>query len=270
MRRLASGKMSLLGALALNVRADLHQEISGSNAAVNFTGTQLQRFSWVSGSTITGPVDFGVSNGASLDVGSAIIDGDEGCAAMRAATCVRGIPMALRANVTARLYCTMPYSDVQATTVGQQALRIAGLSGGQWQKCGQAALPNAAMRYLDAGQALTMTTGAPASITFGTLSPVNPLPVTLTKLGCKTVGGDVRAAKLNNCPGTAPATRCRFQIMVGTMRYWIITMSAAPLPDPAITVTSTVMPSAWAQSCATTVSARLIPTAIYGIRRWWS
>lgn len=382
----ASGTLNLLGDLTLNSGADLRREITGGNAAVNFIGTQLQRFGRGSGSTITGPVDFEVFNGASLDVGSAIIDGDgdftlnaggtlltghaQGLAAKTpvnqaytgsiqvtgsrsfsagasytyngstAQITGMGLPTALisigqlildngsgpvtlsratslagtlrlrrgrlltttnlltllptaswaeasdasyvdgplarqtnntgtvytfptgaggrlkvggvrpsstsnttfqlvaytapapslsalatgsnlyavsrreyweltrtagTANATARLYYTVPYSDIQETPAGQQALRIAVLSGGQWQNYGQAALPNTAQRYLDAGQVLTMTTATPATVTFGTLSPVNPLPVTLTEFRGKTVGSDVQlnwtTAQELNCAG---------------------------------------------------------------------
>lgn len=53
-------------------------------------------------------------------------------------------------------------------------------------------MPNTSERYLDAGQALTLTTSSPITTTFGTLTPVNPLPVTLTAFWGKTAGKDVQ------------------------------------------------------------------------------
>ncbi|MCC3159122.1 T9SS type A sorting domain-containing protein [Hymenobacter sp. 15J16-1T3B] len=109
------------------------------------------------------------------------------------------------ANAYVRLYYTLPYSDIQETPAGQQALRIAALVGGQWTNYGQASLPNTTDRYLDAGQALALTTGTGTFVTFGSSSPVNPLPVSLVDFRAKVVGKDVqitwRTAQEVNCAG---------------------------------------------------------------------
>ncbi|RAK67039.1 T9SS type A sorting domain-containing protein [Hymenobacter edaphi] len=107
------------------------------------------------------------------------------------------------ADATVRLYYTVPYSDIQETTAGQQALRIAALVGGQWENYGQAALPNTTARYLDAGQALALVNGSGTYVTFGTTSPINPLPVSLVDFRARLVGKDVQvtwrtAQELNN------------------------------------------------------------------------
>jgi Secretion system C-terminal sorting domain len=109
------------------------------------------------------------------------------------------------ADAIVRLFYTVPYSGVQETTAGQQALRIAALVGGQWQNYGQAALPNTTEKYLDAAQPLVLTTGNATNVTFGSASSANPLPVTLTQFVAKLVGKDVqltwRTAQELNCAG---------------------------------------------------------------------
>lgn len=102
-----------------------------------------------------------------------------------------------------RLYYTVPYSAVQETPAAQDALRIAALTNGQWASYGRAALPNVTERYLDAAQALALTTGTGMPVTFGTTSAINPLPITLVEFRAKLVGKDVQltwrtAQEINN------------------------------------------------------------------------
>ncbi|RTQ50272.1 T9SS type A sorting domain-containing protein [Hymenobacter gummosus] len=108
-------------------------------------------------------------------------------------------------DATVRLYYTVPHSGVQETLEGRQALRVAALLGGQWQNYGQAALPNTTEKYVDAGQPLTLTTGAPVEVTLGSATPINPLPITLVLFRAKLVGKDVqvtwRTAQEINCAG---------------------------------------------------------------------
>ncbi|GAB2960278.1 hypothetical protein GCM10027048_29890 [Hymenobacter coalescens] len=72
----ASGTVNLSGDLLMNTGSDLRREVTGGVATVNFAGTQVQHLSRAGGTSISGAVDFQVLPGATLDLGTQILDGE--------------------------------------------------------------------------------------------------------------------------------------------------------------------------------------------------